>query len=74
VATGEGKTSQRWRLNKLDELATYLGSDTRCRALVARDQRLLTLSLNWTETLRPVKLTVTDTQALNTWLDGKSPA
>lgn len=74
VATGEGKTSQRWRLNKLDELATYLGNDTRCRALVARDQRLLTLSLNWTETLRPVKLTVTDTQALNTWLDGKSPA
>jgi predicted metalloprotease with PDZ domain len=74
VATGEGKTSQRWRLNKLDELATYLGSDTHCRALVARDQRLLTLSLNWTETLRPVKLTVTDTQALNTWLDGKSPA
>jgi predicted metalloprotease with PDZ domain len=74
VATGEGKTSQRWRLNKLDELATYLGSDTHCRALVARDQRLLTLSLNWTATLRPVKLTVTDTQALNTWLDGKSPA
>jgi predicted metalloprotease with PDZ domain len=74
VATGEGKTSQRWRLNKLDELATYLGSDTHCRALVARDQRLLTLSLTWTETLRPVKLTVTDTQALNTWLDGKSPA
>ncbi len=73
VATGQGKTTQRWRLNKLDDLATYLGSETHCRALIARDQRLLTLSLDWMETARNVKLTVTDTPAVNAWLDGKRP-
>jgi predicted metalloprotease with PDZ domain len=73
VATGQGKTTQRWRLNKLDDLATYLGSETHCRALIARDQRLLTLSLDWMETARNVKLTVTDSPAVNAWLDGKRP-
>ncbi|MDD2844948.1 MAG: peptidase M61 [Rhodoferax sp.] len=74
VATGQGKTAQRWRLNKLDDLATYIGNDTSCRALVARDQRLLTLSLNWMDSVRSVKLSVADTQQVNTWLTGKSPA
>jgi predicted metalloprotease with PDZ domain len=74
VATGQGKTAQRWRLNKLDDLATYIGNDTSCRALVARDQRLLTLSLNWMDCVRSVKLSVADTQQVNTWLTGKSPA
>ncbi|MDI1245823.1 MAG: peptidase M61, partial [Rhodoferax sp.] len=74
VATGQGKTTQRWRLNKLDDLATYLGSDTRCRALVARDQRLLTLQLNLPDTVRSVKLSAADNQAVNAWLDDKSRA
>ena len=74
VATGQGKSSQRWRLNKLDDLATYLGSDTHCRALIARDQRLLTLSLSLPDTVRNVKLGVTDPRQVDTWLDGKSPA
>ncbi len=72
VATGQGKTSQRWRLNKLDELATYIGSNTNCRALIARDQRLLTLSLNWNGTARLAKLSVTDAKPVSTWLDGKA--
>ena len=74
VATGEGQTTQRWRLNKLDDLATYLGSDTRCRALIARDQRLLTLSLDLPDSVRSVKLGVNDPKLVDTWLDGKSPA
>jgi predicted metalloprotease with PDZ domain len=74
VATGEGKTTQRWRLNKLDDLATYLGSHTHCRALIARDQRLLTLSLDWSGTVHSVKLAVAKQQSVDTWLDGKSPA
>jgi len=74
VATGQGKTTQRWRLNKVDELATYLGSDTRCRALIARDQRLLTLSLDWSGTVQNVKLSVTDAKPANAWLDGKATA
>ncbi|MBE0473794.1 peptidase M61 [Rhodoferax sp.] len=72
VATGQGKTTQRWRLNKLDELASYLGSDTSCRALIARDQRLLTLQLNLPDTVHNVKLSVTDAKPANAWLDGKA--
>ncbi|MGB4361086.1 MAG: peptidase M61 [Rhodoferax sp.] len=74
VATGQGKATQRWRLNKLDDLGTYLGNDTHCRALIARDQRLLTLSLDLPDKVRSVKLGVTDAKQVNTWLDGKSPA
>ncbi|WP_296492366.1 peptidase M61 [Rhodoferax sp.] len=74
VATGEGKTAQRWRLNKLDDLATYLGSDTSCRALIARDQRLLTLSLDLPDSVRSVKLRATDLKLVDNWLDGKCPA
>jgi predicted metalloprotease with PDZ domain len=74
VATGLGKSAQRWRLNKLDDLPAYVGNETNCRALIARDQRLLTLSLDWMGTVRSVKLSVTDTKPVNDWLDGKSPA
>ncbi|MCF8159991.1 MAG: peptidase M61 [Polaromonas sp.] len=74
VATGQGKTTQRWRINKLDDLPAYLGGDTSCRALIARDQRLLTLSLNWSGAVRSVKLSVADAAPANAWLDGKSPA
>jgi predicted metalloprotease with PDZ domain len=74
VATGQGQSTQRWRLNKLDDLATYLGSDTHCRALVARDQRLLTLSLDVPDTACSVKLGVIDLKQVDTWLDGKIPA
>ncbi|HSN79310.1 MAG TPA: peptidase M61, partial [Rhodoferax sp.] len=74
VATGEDKTTQRWRLNKFDDLATYLGSDTSCRALIARDQCLLTLLLDLPDSVRSVKLGVTDPKLVDTWLDGKSPA
>ncbi|MDD2917494.1 peptidase M61 [Rhodoferax sp.] len=74
VTTGQGKTSHRWRLNKLDDLTTYLGSDTRCRALIARDQRLLTLSLNLPDTVRNATLSVTDTKPVNAWLNGEVAA
>ena len=70
VEIGQGKTSQRWRLNKLDELATYLGSDTSCQALIARDQRLMTLSVSLPGTVRHVKLSVTDAKPVNAWLGG----
>ncbi len=71
VATGQGKGSQRWRLNKFDDLATYLGSDSHCRALIARDQRLLTLALNLPDTVRSVKLGISSPKQLDAWLDGK---
>ncbi len=74
VATGQGKTTQRWRISTLDDLSTYVGSDTSCRALIARDQRLLTLSLNLPDALRQIKLGVTDLKQADAWLDGKAPA
>ena len=39
------KSSQAWRLHKLDELPLYLGEHRHCTAIVARDRQLLRLPL-----------------------------
>jgi predicted metalloprotease with PDZ domain len=39
------KSSQAWRLHKLDELPLYLGEHRHCTAIVARDRQLLKLPL-----------------------------
>jgi len=72
VEVGHGKGSQRWRLNKLDDVSLYLGSATSCQALIARDQRLLTLPLNLPAKSARVKLAVKDPKRANAWLDGKT--
>jgi predicted metalloprotease with PDZ domain len=55
VEVGSGKRAQNWRLKKLEDLLLLLGTATRCRALICRDQRLHWLDLklpqlasNWT--------------------------
>jgi predicted metalloprotease with PDZ domain len=55
VEVGSGKRTQSWRLKKLDDLLLLLGTATRCRALICRDQHLHWLDLklpqlasNWT--------------------------
>ncbi|MEY2621076.1 MAG: hypothetical protein RIT26_896 [Pseudomonadota bacterium] len=55
VEVGRGAKAQIWRLKKLDDLPLWLGPETRCRALISRQQRLLWLDLkvprlaaNWT--------------------------
>ncbi len=56
-----------WRVHTLDDLAVFLDSATTCQALVARDQRLMTLHLNLLDTVRSVKLSVTDVDRESTW-------
>ena len=54
IEVGKGTRVQSWRLKKLDDLSALLGTQTRCRALVSRDQQLRwldlkvpTLASNW---------------------------
>ena len=54
VEVGKGTRAQSWRLKKLDDLSALLGTQTRCRALVSRDQsirwlvlKVPTLASNW---------------------------
>lgn len=69
VETPEGGA---WRLTKLEDLPLYAGSAPQVTALVARDRRLLRLTLD----LQPqpgraadtVRLAVTDTAAAARWL------
>jgi len=71
VETPEGGA---WRLTKLEDLPLYAGSATQVTALVARDRRLLRLTLD----LQPqpgraadtVRLAVTDAAAAARWLAG----
>ena len=60
--------TERWRLNKLDDLPVWLGNTTACRALIARDQRLLTLQLALQKAVKQVKLVVQDDTKVATWL------
>ncbi len=66
---GNGKTSQGWRLTKLDEVALYIGQNKCCTALVARDQRLLRLPLALpTATTHQIKLSLHDSATAAHWL------
>jgi len=61
-----------WRLNKLDELPLYLGTAATFDALVARDQRLLTLHVTRPASVNTVQLAVSDAKRVSQWL-GNTP-
>ena len=67
--------AQAWRLHKLDDVALYAGHATEVTALVARDKRLLRLTLNLPQRTDATvwRLTVADARALDSWLDAKAP-
>ena len=68
IEVGEGKAAQGWRLNKLDDLPLYLGSATTFRALLARDQRLVSFSVDLPDSVRLIKLiNATKADAKLTW-------
>jgi len=69
IEVDNGEASGGWRLSKLDELPLYLGSATRFKALVARDQRLITLPVVLATRQRTVKLTPRDAAKISQWLD-----
>ena len=71
IETGKGKATSGWRLTKMDELPLYLGTATTFKALIARDQRLLTLAVALPAHERTVKLAASDTLKISQWLGGQ---
>jgi len=65
---GKGQKAMGWRLTRLDELPLYLGSAKNFLALVARDQRLLTLQVSLPDAVKQVKLSARDTGRIDAWL------
>ncbi|WP_114970059.1 M61 family metallopeptidase [Rhodoferax ferrireducens] len=68
VETGSGKAATRWRLSKLDDLLLYAGSATKIEALVARDKRLLNLSLTLPKAVTTWRLVARDSKLVVQWL------
>ena len=70
VEVGPAKTASRWRLTTLDELQLYAGAATKFTALVARDKRLLNLSLTLPKDGSNWQLALHDSQLAAQWLGG----
>jgi predicted metalloprotease with PDZ domain len=68
VEVGSGSAAQGWRLNRLDDLSLYAGTQTRVKALVSRDKQLLRLALTLPRTLTTWRLSVRDRQRVGRWL------
>jgi len=68
LETGTGKTASSWRLTKLDDLLLYAGPATKIGALVARDKRLLKLSLTLPKSVTTWRLVARDSKLLDQWL------
>ncbi|KRH98965.1 M61 family metallopeptidase [Curvibacter sp. PAE-UM] len=68
VEVGSGKSVSSWRLHKLDELLLYAGGQNRVKALVARDKRLLTLSLPLPRSINTWRLSVGARERVGAWL------
>ena len=64
---GSGKAASQWRMSKLDDLSLYAGHATKVGVLVARDKRLLKLSLKLPQTTT-WRLVARDSQRLSKWL------
>ena len=68
VEVGRGKTASSWRLHKLDDLLLYASGQTRVRALVARDKRLLQLNLSLPRAGTTWRLALRDKLPVTRWL------
>ena len=68
LPAGKSHAAQAWRITKLDDLALYLGTATRCTALVARDRRLLRLPLALDPDVKTARLVLQDTAKVAAWL------
>jgi predicted metalloprotease with PDZ domain len=68
-ATG-AKASGPWRMQTLDDLTLYCGNAKKVIATVARDKRLLTLTLTLPKPSVALRLSVGDAPIANHWLEG----
>ena len=65
IETPDGEA---WRLAKLEDLALYLGAETKATALVARDRRLLRLALDLPAADTTARLVQRDAGGVSAWL------
>ena len=69
LEVGAGKQASSWRLSKLDDVALYAGAASIIGALVARDKRILRLSLKLPPPATRWCLAVGDKKLVSQWLD-----
>ena len=69
LQSGTGKQASSWRLSKLDDVALYAGAASIIGALVARDKRILKLSLKLPPPATRWCLAVGDKKLVSQWLD-----
>ena len=69
LEVGAGKQSSSWRLSKLDDVALYAGAASIIGALVARDKRILKLSLKLPPPATRWCLAVGDKKLVGQWLE-----
>jgi predicted metalloprotease with PDZ domain len=63
-----------WRMQALDDLNLYTTKSKKWVATIARDKRLMALSLTLPATTQSVRLAIRDAAAVSRWLDGVPPA
>jgi len=68
IEAGQGSSRSSWRMHKLDDLLLYAGGQSRVRALVARDKRLLYLPLALPKAVTTWRLSIQDPQRVGAWL------
>jgi len=69
LEVGSGKQASSWRLSRLDDLLLYAGAASKVSALVARDKRILKLSLKLPVPATRWCLAVGDKKLVGQWLD-----
>ena len=70
IAVTTGRDTGNWRIHALDDLLLYSGKAKKVEALVARDKRLLTLTLAMPKASNAVRLTVKNESQVSQWLEG----
>ena len=63
------KATGPWRMQTLDDLTLYCGNAKKVKATVARDKRLLTLTLTMPKPSTALRLSVSDAAIANRWLE-----
>ena len=71
AATGPARGP--WRIHTLDELTLYGGNAKKLTCLVARDKRLLHLTLTLPKASHAVRLSMTDATLAERWLNDAAP-
>lgn len=69
LSVGSGKSQSAWQLTKLDDIALYAGTAKRVGAWVARDRRLLSLTLTRPPTLSNWRLVAGERKRVRQWLE-----